>query len=48
VRQLQALVLAVLVEGALEVEDRIGAPDSGAGVAKDKEVHGILVFRFRL
>ena len=36
VRELEALGLAVLVEGTLEVEERIGARTAGAGVAKDK------------
>ena len=37
--ELEAVALAVLVEGALVVEDRIGALDAGAGVAQDVEVH---------
>lgn len=36
VGELEALGLAVLVEGALEVEERIGAANTGAGVAKDE------------
>jgi hypothetical protein len=36
VGELQALGLAVLVDGTLEVEERIGAWTTGAGVAKDE------------
>ena len=36
VGELQALGLAVLVEGTLDVENWIGAADAGAGVAKDE------------
>jgi len=36
VGELQALSLAVLVEGALDVEEGIGSAGAGAGVAKDK------------
>jgi len=36
VGELQALGFAVLVDGTLEVEERIGARTAGAGVAKDK------------
>ncbi len=35
VRKLQALGLAVLIEGTLDVEERIGAANTGAGVAED-------------
>ena len=34
--ELEALGLAVLVDGTLEVEERIGARTTGAGVAKDE------------
>ncbi len=36
VSELQALGLAVLVERALEVEERVDAANAGAGVAKDE------------
>ena len=39
VGELQALGLAVLVEGTLDVEERIGAAEAGAGVAEDEEIH---------
>ena len=39
VGELEALGLAVLVDGTLEIEDRIGARTTGTGVAKDEEVH---------
>jgi hypothetical protein len=39
VGQVQAMVLAVLIEGALEVQDWIGAADAGTGVAKDIQIH---------
>ena len=38
-REVQAVVLAFLVERALEVEQRIDAAGSGAGVAEDEEIH---------
>jgi len=37
--ELEAVALAVLVEGTLVVEDRVGALHAGAGVAQDIEVH---------
>jgi len=37
--ELEAVALAVLVEGTLVVEDGIGALHAGAGVAQDVEVH---------
>ena len=39
-RELKAVALAVFVERTLDVEQRIGAAGSGAGVAKDEEIHG--------
>ena len=39
VGELQTLGLAVLVEGAFDVEERIGAAKACAGVAEDEEVH---------
>ena len=35
VGELQALCLAVLVEGTLDIEERIGAANTGAGVAEN-------------
>ena len=37
--ELEAVALAVLVEGTLVVEDGIGALDAGAGVAQNVEIH---------
>ena len=34
-RELKAMLLAFLVERPSDIEERIGAPNSGAGVAKD-------------
>ena len=36
----QALLLAFLVEGTFDVDQRIRAADSGAGMTKDIKVHG--------
>jgi hypothetical protein len=37
--ELEAVALAVLVEGTLVVEDRVGALYASAGVTQDVEVH---------
>jgi hypothetical protein len=37
--ELEAVALAVLVEGTLVVEDGVGALDAGAGVSQNVEVH---------
>ena len=37
--KLQTVALAVLIEGALAVEDWVDAPDAGAGVAQDEKIH---------
>jgi len=44
VGELEAVLLAVLVERAFDVEERVGAAGAGAGVPKQKEVHRL--FRF--
>ena len=35
VGEVEAVALAILVEGAFDVEQRVGAADAGAGVAED-------------
>jgi len=35
-REMEAVALAVFVEGTLEVEERVGAADSRAGVPEDE------------
>jgi hypothetical protein len=37
--QLKTVALAVLVERALAIENRVGAPQAGAGMTKDKKIH---------
>lgn len=41
VGELLALALAVLVEGTFDVEERIGAANTGAGVTEEEKVHTI-------
>jgi hypothetical protein len=40
--ELEAMLLALLVEGPFLVEERVGTTKSGAGVAEDKNIHNLL------
>jgi hypothetical protein len=44
VGELEAVLLALFVEGALGVEEWIRAPQTGAGVAKNIQIHNLLIF----
>ncbi len=44
VRELETVLLAFFIEGALEVECRIRAPQTGTGVSKDKQIHSLFTF----
>jgi len=38
--KLQAVALSVFIERAFDIEERVGAAHSGAGMTKNKQVHG--------
>lgn len=42
VGELKAVAFAVFVQWAFRVEKRIGTAGSGAGVAEDEEIHGLI------
>ena len=42
VRELDAEALTLLVQGAFAVEDGVGAPETGAGVPQDVNIHSLL------
>jgi hypothetical protein len=44
VSELEAVLLAFFIERAFEVEERIGAGLTGAGVAKDVQIHNLFTF----
>ena len=44
VRELEAVLLAFFVEGALDVEEGIRTSESGAGVSKNIEIHNLFTF----
>jgi hypothetical protein len=44
VGQLEAVLLAFFIERAFEVEERIGTRLTGAGVAKNIQIHNLFTF----
>jgi hypothetical protein len=42
--ELEAVLLAFFIEGALGVEKRIRASQAGAGVAEDIQIHNLFTF----
>jgi hypothetical protein len=44
VGELEAVLFAFFIEGTFGVEEWIGAPQTGAGVAKDVQIHNLFTF----
>jgi hypothetical protein len=44
VGELEAMLLALLVERTLDVEERVGAAYTGAGMTEDVKIHSLLTF----
>jgi hypothetical protein len=44
VGELEAVLFAFFIEGTFGVEEWVGAPQAGAGVAKNIQIHNLFTF----